>query len=265
MPTAPLAPPLSDVRTEPAEGRRGPLRRAARWAARCALLLVVLLAVSVGANAVLSVHEGLTQTYGHRVTVPHGSLNTTVTGAGEETFVIMPGFGSSSPVLEFAPLVDDLDDHATVVVVEPIGVRLERPTVDGRAHGREHLHRAPPDADRPRGAPALHARRALDRSPVRPRLRQPVPRGGASRGVDRRQRPDQGDRRGRAEPLGPALDHQRCLPLGDVLRAGGARAGAPRHLLRGRAPQDAHVGAPQRLQPRRWSRRATGRPRTSRP
>jgi hypothetical protein len=38
-------------------------------------------------------------------------------GSGEETFVIMPGFGAASPVLEFAPLVDDLDDHATVVVV----------------------------------------------------------------------------------------------------------------------------------------------------
>jgi pimeloyl-ACP methyl ester carboxylesterase len=33
----------------------------------------------------------------------------------------MPGYGAASPVLEFAPLVDDLDDHATVVVVEPFG------------------------------------------------------------------------------------------------------------------------------------------------
>ena len=30
----------------------------------------------------------------------------------------------------------------------------------------------------------------------------------------------------------------------------------------GHAPEDAHPGAPQRLKPRLWSKRATGRPRT---
>ena len=121
MTTAPLAPPLADVPPHRPKGRRTSRRRAARWLARSALLLAVLLAVSVGANAVLSIREGLTRTYGHRVALPDGALNTAVTGAGDETFVIMPGFGSSSPVLEFAPLVDDLDDNATVVVVEPFG------------------------------------------------------------------------------------------------------------------------------------------------
>ena len=48
-------------------------------------------------------------------------MNTAISGAGGETFVIMPGYGAASPVLEFAPLVDKLDDHAIVVVVEPFG------------------------------------------------------------------------------------------------------------------------------------------------
>jgi pimeloyl-ACP methyl ester carboxylesterase len=85
------------------------------------VLLTALLAVSVGANAVLSVRDGLAQPYGQLVTIPAGDVNTAVSGTGAETFVILPGFGSASPVLEFAPLVDQLDDHATVVVVEPFG------------------------------------------------------------------------------------------------------------------------------------------------
>jgi pimeloyl-ACP methyl ester carboxylesterase len=104
---------------------RGRARRAGhrvgRVAVLCAAVLAALLAVSAGANAVLTVRDELAQPYGQLVTLPHGAVNTTVTGAGEETFVIMPGYGVASPVLAFAPLVDDLDDHATVVVVEPFG------------------------------------------------------------------------------------------------------------------------------------------------
>ncbi len=97
-------------------------RRVARFAVRVIALLAALLAVSAGANAVLVVRDSLARPYGQLVTLPGGGrLNTAVTGAGEETFVIMTGYGAASPVLEFAPLVDDLDDHATVVVVEPFG------------------------------------------------------------------------------------------------------------------------------------------------
>ena len=93
-----------------------------RRLARIAVVVAVLLTVSAGTNAVLTVRDGLTQPYGHLVTLPGGGkVNTSVSGTGEETFVIVPGFGAASPVLEFAPLVDDLDDHATVVVVEPFG------------------------------------------------------------------------------------------------------------------------------------------------
>lgn len=90
--------------------------------ARVAVVLVALLAVSAGTNAVLTIRDEAGQHYGRLVTLPGGGrINTSVTGTGEETFVIMPGFGSASPVLELAPPVDDLDDQATVVVVEPFG------------------------------------------------------------------------------------------------------------------------------------------------
>lgn len=100
-------------------GRNG--RRLRRSAVRLTAVLVALLAVSARVNAVLAVREENAQHYGELVDLPHGTVNTVVSGAGEDTFVVMPGLGSASPVLEFAPLVDDLDDDATVVVVEPFG------------------------------------------------------------------------------------------------------------------------------------------------
>jgi pimeloyl-ACP methyl ester carboxylesterase len=131
MTTPQLSPPPVDVaaatdatitNTTPPVTPRSPVRRIGRGMARFALLLAALLAVSVGANAVLTFREGFAPAYGQLVTLPGGGkVNTAVSGAGEETFVIMPTLGAASPVLEFAPLVDDLDDHATVVVVEPFG------------------------------------------------------------------------------------------------------------------------------------------------
>jgi pimeloyl-ACP methyl ester carboxylesterase len=97
-------------------------RRIGRFAVLLMALLAALLVVSAGANGVLTVRDGLTQSYGQLITLPGGGeVNTAVSGTGEETFVIMPGYDAASPVLEFAPLVDNLDDHATVVVVEPFG------------------------------------------------------------------------------------------------------------------------------------------------
>lgn len=121
MTTPQVSRPPVDTSATPLAAPSGPVRRTRRWVARSAVLLVALLAASTGANAVLTYREGLTQTYGQLVELSAGSVNTSVSGTGEETFVIMTGYGAPSPVLEFAPLVDDLDDEATVVVVEPFG------------------------------------------------------------------------------------------------------------------------------------------------
>ena len=56
---------------------------------------------------------------GHLVELPARSVTLSASGTGEETFVIMTGYAAVSPVLEFAPLVEHLDDDATVIVVEP--------------------------------------------------------------------------------------------------------------------------------------------------
>src|SRR5215217_5625118 len=121
MTTPQLSRPPAHVPAAPQGFPRSPVRRTGLRIARVAVVLTALLAVSAGANAVLTVRDGLTQPYGQMVSLPGGEVNTAVSGGGEETFVIMTGYGAASPVLEFAPLVNDLDDHATVVVVEPFG------------------------------------------------------------------------------------------------------------------------------------------------
>ncbi len=121
MTTPQLSRPPADVPAAPRTGPRSRAHRARRWVARSAVVLAALLVVSATANAALTYREGTTQSYGRLVELPAGSVNTSVSGTGEETFVIMTGYGAPSPVLEFAPLVDDLDDAATVVVVEPFG------------------------------------------------------------------------------------------------------------------------------------------------
>jgi pimeloyl-ACP methyl ester carboxylesterase len=121
MTTPQLSRPPANVPAAPSGAPRTVARRIGRGIARSAMILTALLAVSAGTNAVLSIHDGFQQPYGQLVTLPGGMVNTAVSGSGEETFVIMTGFGAASPVLEFAPLVEELDDDATVVVVEPFG------------------------------------------------------------------------------------------------------------------------------------------------
>ena len=48
-------------------------------------------------------------------------MNVYVAGSGEKTIVILPGFGSQSPVLQYKALVDGLKDEYRVVVVEYYG------------------------------------------------------------------------------------------------------------------------------------------------
>ena len=62
--------------------------------------------------------------YGETVTVDGRDMNVLVTGQGAQTVVLLPGFGTASPVLDFEPLVADLAKDHRVVVVEPFGYGL---------------------------------------------------------------------------------------------------------------------------------------------
>lgn len=66
--------------------------------------------------------------YGQEVKVENKSLRVQVTGEGEETMVLLPGYLTGSPVLDFQPLVSELSKEYKVVVVEPFGYGLSDDT-----------------------------------------------------------------------------------------------------------------------------------------
>lgn len=71
--------------------------------------------------------------YGQHVSVDGNQMNVTIQGKGEETVVILPGFGTASPALDFKPLISELSPHYKVVVVEPFGYGLSDQTEKERS------------------------------------------------------------------------------------------------------------------------------------
>ena len=71
--------------------------------------------------------------YGQEVKVDGKSMRVQVTGAGEETMVLLPGYLTASPVLDFQPLVAELSKKYQVVVVEPLGYGLSDDTEKERS------------------------------------------------------------------------------------------------------------------------------------
>lgn len=107
-------------------------------------------AVALGLSATSVVHavasnseSNRIESYGQLVEVDGGRLNVVVQGDGKETIVLLPGFGTASPALDFEPLTNDLAKAYRVVVVEPFGYGLsdgterERTTqnIVGEVHG----------------------------------------------------------------------------------------------------------------------------------
>jgi pimeloyl-ACP methyl ester carboxylesterase len=87
-------------------------------------VLAVGLATTTVVNVVATAREkDRIESYGQTVTVDGRQMNVQVTGDGPDV-VLLPGFGTASPVLDFGPLVTDLAEDHRVVVVEPFGYGL---------------------------------------------------------------------------------------------------------------------------------------------
>lgn len=84
--------------------------------------LVALMLVSTVSNAVLcAIQSADTHPYGERIRIGGGEVNVVVTGDGQRTVVLLSGYGTPSPVLDFTPLVRELEETYTVVVMERFG------------------------------------------------------------------------------------------------------------------------------------------------
>jgi len=89
------------------------------------LLIIFSLATIYIVNVVASKSEqSKIQPYGQSVAVDGKNMNVMIQGEGKQTIVLLPGFGTASPALDFKPLIDQLSPHYKVIVVEPFGYGL---------------------------------------------------------------------------------------------------------------------------------------------
>jgi pimeloyl-ACP methyl ester carboxylesterase len=121
------------------------VRRIFRWIGALALLVAALIAISAVTNLVLVTQEQSSiESYGHRVSIDGGEVNAYVTGHGDQTVVLLSGYGTTSPVLDFQPLIEELSEDFTVVVVERFGYGYSDLDVKERTVGNisSELHTA---------------------------------------------------------------------------------------------------------------------------
>ncbi|WP_202915324.1 alpha/beta hydrolase [Paenibacillus paridis] len=89
------------------------------------ILIVVFVAIVFIVNKISTKSEqGKIQTYGQLVPVDGKNMNVLIQGQGEETIVLLPGYGTATPALDFKPLIEELAPFYKVVVVEPFGYGL---------------------------------------------------------------------------------------------------------------------------------------------
>ena len=88
-------------------------------------VLAVGLATTTVVNAIATATEkDRIESYGQTVSVGDGEMNVVIAGDGDTDIVLLPGFGTASPALDFEPLVSDLAQDHRVIVVEPFGYGL---------------------------------------------------------------------------------------------------------------------------------------------
>ncbi|MGC0364591.1 pimeloyl-ACP methyl ester carboxylesterase [Rhodococcus sp. 27YEA15] len=92
------------------------------------VVLVALVSVALGFNIgsakaeVPSSGQVLDGEGGGRfVSVDGKNMHVEIRGDGDQTIVLLPGFGTSAPIIDFKPLVDELVPNFRVVTVEPFG------------------------------------------------------------------------------------------------------------------------------------------------
>ncbi len=109
------------------------------------VLIVLFVATVYTVNAIASKSEQKEiQHYGQAVTVDGKRMNVLIQGTGKQTIVLLPGFGTASPALDFKPLIDQLAPDYRVVVVEPFGYGLSDVTDKSRTvdHITTEIHQA---------------------------------------------------------------------------------------------------------------------------
>ncbi|MET4637199.1 alpha/beta hydrolase [Mycetocola sp. 2940] len=116
--SAHAGPRTSNSEDKPSQKSRPSRRRRVVGAIGIAVLVVLaLLLVSTITNAALDqVERSNVVAYGERVDVAGGALNVYRHGDSGPTIVMLGGYSTASPALDYAPLIRELDGYRTVVV-----------------------------------------------------------------------------------------------------------------------------------------------------
>lgn len=101
----------------PLAERSSRARKVLRAGGVAVLIAVLLVLASTVTNAVLDQNERAnTVAYGERVEVAGGSLNVYRHGDTGPTIVMLGGYGTAAPAIDYAPLIREMDGFRTVVV-----------------------------------------------------------------------------------------------------------------------------------------------------
>lgn len=101
-----------------------------------AVIIVILLFIAAvyTVNQISSYSEQKRmEPYGQHVSVDGKQMNVSIQGQGEETVVLLPGYGTAAPALDFKPLISELTPYYKVVVIEPFGYGLSDQTEKERS------------------------------------------------------------------------------------------------------------------------------------
>lgn len=113
------------------------LRRALKICAALLAAVVLFLGVTTTWHQIaLSQEARALPEYGRLVDVDGKKMNVVVAGDGPSTVVLIPGFGTAAPALDFGPLIGELAKSTRVIALEPLGYGLSDPTDDPRTATR---------------------------------------------------------------------------------------------------------------------------------
>lgn len=97
------------------------------------IAIVLFLGIVYITNVISSNSEAKRiEPYGQHVSVDGKNMNVFIQGEGEETVVLLPGYGTAAPALDFKLLIDELSPFYKVVAVEPFGYGLSDATAKER-------------------------------------------------------------------------------------------------------------------------------------
>ncbi len=105
------------------------MKKALKFILKSIAVLVIAICVFIAIVFIVNivcnkVENGKIESYGQLVPVDGKNMNVTIQGKGEETVVLIPGYGTGAPGIDFKPLVEELSPFYKVVVIEPFGYGL---------------------------------------------------------------------------------------------------------------------------------------------